>query len=122
MSAQRSVIFEGVEYASVKAAAEHVGIKYATVSRRLRLGASVDDALSTPTAKSNYAAPREITIQGVTYKTLAAAARAHGVSKSTLRKRVLSGWKETDILDEAWVNGCPNSNRDDRTWASEGEN
>jgi transposase-like protein len=96
--ATRTVIVRGIEYPSIAAAARAHGVSPKQADKRIReRGWTEEDACTIPTDGSvvtpwHTRPGRSVTIDGVEYLTVAAAAKAHGVAPQTAWKRIAVGW------------------------------
>lgn len=79
----------GNRYASLRAMTEAWGVKYSVFLRRInRLGWSLDEVLTTPVRPRGARHAHRITINGVEYASVCAAAKAHGLSPTTVYSRL----------------------------------
>jgi hypothetical protein len=90
------------EFKSIREACEKLGLLEGTVASRMRLGWSVDQSLELesppdPNARRVY---QEFVLQGRTYKSASAIAKAYGVSDKLFRKRVAAGWTIAQGLNQ----------------------
>lgn len=75
--------------------AEHGLVPSGVVSDRLRRGWKLDDALKEP---KEYRAKRDFTVDGKTYKTMSALARAFKLPYTTVLSRARSGFSDKEIV------------------------
>jgi len=75
--------------------AEHAQVPYGVVSNRLRRGWKLDDALNKP---KEFRARRDYTVDGKTYKTMSALARAFNLPYTTVLSRARSGYSDKEIV------------------------
>lgn len=83
------LVIKGKEY-TVSEAAKHFGIRYERLSERLRTGWPTPQAVGLE-PRPAYRADIEFTVEGVTYPSVKAAARAYGLSPATVGPRVRKG-------------------------------
>lgn len=79
----KPIIYRGVRYPSHQALAEAYGIGYEMAQTRLRRGQPLD----MPYCGGSLKGGKKVAIGGITYPTMTAAAKALGVSVSTVWKR-----------------------------------
>lgn len=85
--------WNGIQYESVTAAAEALGIERTTMRDRIERGYKQDSDVQTPPPD-----PKPITWNGINYPSIAAAARALGITHRTLRERLGRGYtKDSDM-------------------------
>lgn len=107
------VVIRGIEYPSIAAAARAYGITPKQADRRIReRGWTVEDACTIPTDYSviktwHTRKGRQVTIDGVVYPTVAAAAKAHGVNSATAWKRIAMGWDTVEACTKLPALGAP---------------
>lgn len=79
----------GNRYASLRAMAAAYGVKYKLFLARINmLGWSLEGALTTPVRPRGAGRAHRITINGVEYASVCAAAKAHGLSPATVSARL----------------------------------
>ncbi len=92
----RELRVNGVVYQNLVEACKAHGVPYARVSSRIRSGWSAEDALNKMEKFPGGATPvskiKIFSLNGVSYKSLSAAARAHGVDPSVVKRRIGLGW------------------------------
>ena len=86
----------GKRYESVAAAARAFGVDPAIARERIRTGWSPKKALRTPVTETLNG--HTLTVRGQRYRSLAAAARAHGLAKDIAMERIRRGWKRSDAV------------------------
>ncbi|WP_342952004.1 hypothetical protein [Paraburkholderia sp. JHI869] len=84
------LVIDGAEY-TLSEASKHFGIRYEALSERLRTGWPVLQAVGLE-PRPAYTENVELTVDGLTYPSMAAAAAAYGISAKTLGPRVRKGW------------------------------
>jgi hypothetical protein len=97
---RRKVIVKGTEFRSLKAAAEHFGVKYQLAHERLtRKGWTLEQALgvATPPDSAKYAG-RSVIAFGKTFASYGECARHFGIKAESLRQRVVN---RHDTVEEA---------------------
>ena len=98
-AAQRSSKRTGVaqtQYTSVAKAAQASGVDPGVARERIRRGWSPEEALSTPVPEN--ARGKSVTILGERYPSIAAAARAHGLTRGIVQNRISQGWTLSDAV------------------------
>ena len=93
----RSVAVEGKRYPSITAACRHFEVERRQVNQRLNSGWSMEEALGL-VVRENYQGPKVLEIRGVTYKSIAQAALAFGVSGNSFSQRLRDGWTTEEAL------------------------
>lgn len=90
------------EFKSVRDACETLGLLEGTVTNRLRLGWSVDQALELEHAPQINARRvyQAFEFQGRSFNSAAAIAQAYGVDAKLFRKRVSAGWTLAQALNQ----------------------
>lgn len=92
----REVSVNGVMYQNLVEACKAHGVPYARVSSRIGAGWSVEDAISKMEKFSGGATPvskiKIFSVNGVSYSSLSAASRAHGVDPHLVKRRIGLGW------------------------------
>jgi hypothetical protein len=107
----KPVTVQGVDYPSIKAAAQAHNMSPAKVRGRLRRGNTIEQALelekTTPTSKTKTVAratgvaqPKPVTVQGVDYPSIKAAALAHDLTPALVRGRLRRGKTIEQALDK----------------------
>lgn len=96
------------KHPSVEAAAKARGLSVSTLRARIRRGLPVDDALKKRVTRLQHGkgigSSRVLTedqrqeLAAMGYASIAAAARAHGLSPATLHRRLASGMRVVDAL------------------------
>jgi group I intron endonuclease len=97
-TAPKRIVVEGAAYESRRAAVDHYGLDYQTVIARLKKGWSVEEAfgITDRREKTDYHNAHEVTVRGVTYHSMSAAARALNVPLSRVLVRLRHGWSVDD--------------------------
>ena len=86
---RHEVIVFGKTFKSRTEAAEHYGIKESSVKSRLNYGWTLEEALTKDLLPNKRSKPfREYIIDGVTYRTHAEIAAAHGITANAVRIRI----------------------------------
>jgi|GEM_PF-4552016 len=84
--------WNGVDYPSLTAAAEAVGVTKAAMFKRLKKGYSSDDQMFQKTYHSRGLPPKKVRWNGTEYQSLAAASKALGVSYQAVAARIEAGY------------------------------
>jgi hypothetical protein len=79
---------EGVDYPSISKIAEAYGIHNPTISKRLRRGLTIEEAVK---LGRGHADAKKVIVEGVEYPSLAAIGRHYGIPAPTLTKRLQKG-------------------------------
>ena len=92
MAESKPVTVAGVTYPSFAAAERQHKVKRGVAEQRYFVyGWTLDEAFGLVERKRPGTRPQAVTVRGVSYDTLTAAARAHGVEFSTFKKRLRKG-------------------------------
>lgn len=92
---QRSVIWNGTQYPSMRAAADAIGVIRRTMSERLRKGFTCD---SDTHLKRKRGSQKPVTWNNIQYPSINAASRARGVRKATMKRWLKNGYcRDIDI-------------------------
>lgn len=90
------VVISGVRYKSLAAASRAHGLKDTTIASRLKSGWSLDQAagLAPPPPPPPPPKPRcnPVTVHGIAFESVSAAARHHGVNADLAKARLRLGW------------------------------
>jgi hypothetical protein len=86
----------GKRYPSITAAAKAIGVDPSVVRERIRAGWTPSEALSAPVRATLTGRP--VTVAGRRYPSIAAAARAHGLTSRLAQDRVYKGWALRDAV------------------------
>ena len=99
-TAPKSVSVGGVEFSTLKKAAEHFGLTQGAVGVRKRLGWTVDEAygLKKREPKTDYYNAESIIVEGVKYPSLSAAARAYKQPLPRVQARLSLDWSIDDVF------------------------
>ena len=93
----KATIWNGVEYSTMKEAAETVGVSTPTLLKYLRLGCTCDDDIPLP---RNF---KNTEWNGVAYSSVAQAAKANGCNTNTLYSWLQKGFTcDADIYNKCW--------------------
>lgn len=95
---RRKIIVAGVEYATVADAAREYGLKPTLISNRLRKDWSIERAFGIDTKKPPIRR-NEIIVGGITYPSIAEAARVHGKKIATIKYRLDGGYSPDEAFD-----------------------
>ena len=91
MNTENLLIVDGVEFASRSAAARHYGIESKLVNERVtKFGWSLAQAVGAESRPSK-AHSKPVEINGVKYNSVSEAAKALGIAKTTLARKLKSG-------------------------------
>lgn len=85
-----SCVWNGINYPSIRAAAEASGVHYSTMQERLAQGYICDEDM--PGMGSNHANARTVIWNGIEYKSIAEAARANNLITVNMLRYVNNGW------------------------------
>lgn len=95
----KAVEIDGKSFISLSAAARNYGIDEYTAHQRLRrYGWTLREALGLDRPPPRTKSGRTISVGGVTFKSIKAAAEAHGLSAGAVRARLDSGWTTEQAL------------------------
>ena len=94
----KSVKVGGVDYPSVNEAARAYGIDAAVVHNRLRRGKSIDEAFSAGPLP-NHGRSKPITLAGMSFGSVKAAAEHYGVDPYTAQWRIRNGWGPEQAME-----------------------
>lgn len=92
----RNITYKGIKYPSIKSCVEAnaiEGLSYASVQARLKMGWTLEEALTVPEKHR-----KAHTIDGVTYPSIVQMCRSHNVKIVTYRRRIKSGWSIEEAI------------------------
>ena len=96
--AKKEIIFRGKTYDSLKTLAHRLGVHYGNLSRRLRSGWTLEEALEIKKRKRKPSSGKVIEIDGQVFPSLVAAAEHFGVSKNNIQNRLSLGWSPEEAV------------------------
>ncbi len=89
---------DGKTFKSLRAAAKHYGLKYQKVHRRLANGWTQRQALGVDSRRREKGGPIPISVGGLDFPTLSAAAKHFDLRADVVRARISNGWTQDEAF------------------------
>ena len=95
----RYLVSKAGRFSSIREAAKKLGLQEATITNRLRLGWSVDEALGLTAPPMIEPVRNRIVCEGQEHPSIASLARHYGKNNGMVYKRLRSGWTPEQAVD-----------------------
>jgi molybdenum-dependent DNA-binding transcriptional regulator ModE len=95
----KSIIVDGVEYESVRAASRAHNLDFGLVHLRLQRGKSIEDAFSRSPLPKKTGREKKINVDGKEFSCLKDATNHFGISYQVARYRMRRGWTTTQVFE-----------------------